>query len=82
LRPTALFARPVEAVGTGASVDQEAAVLDQLVAASANLPRYELADALEAFVNEHPDSVWAPGLRVNLARFYLTEGYYTKPLEH
>ena len=38
-------------------------------------------DLLEAFLQEHPDSPWAPSVRVNLALHYHRVGRFTRALK-
>jgi tetratricopeptide (TPR) repeat protein len=82
LRPPSFFARPIEAVGNSASLIEEAVLLQAAVRSEPNATSLELAELLDAFLEEHPQSVWGPSLRLNLGRYYFREGAYTKAIGH
>ena len=82
IRGGLLFEHPLEAVANNPAAAQEAGVLGVAVASASVANLDAVVDALEAFVEENPSSVWTPSLRANLGRYHCTEGRWTKALEY
>jgi RHS repeat-associated protein len=78
----AFFEKPISKVGDSAEAVQEAGILQVALSASKDKSTLEQVELLEAFVADYPNSVWSASLRVNLGRFYLDEGYYSKSMDY
>ena len=82
LAPPRFFRQPLQAVGPGFTAADEAVMLSLGIQSLSGPDPMPLADFLDDFIAENPDSVWTPSLRINLGRFYYDEGAYTKALTH
>lgn len=82
LRGPWFFDRPPEPVLETSEGLREAALLQRGITALRERKAEESVDLLEAFIAEHPSSVWVPSLRANLGRHYGEQGAYTRALQH
>jgi len=77
-----VFEEPLTWVGDDLPGNEESEALWAAIDVMRQLGPRAGFEALEAFVEAYPDSVWTPSLRSNLAFYYREQGRYTPALEH
>jgi RHS repeat-associated protein len=77
-----VFEEPLTWVGDGLPDDEESEALWAAIDLMRQLGPGAGFEAIEAFIEAYPDSVWTPSLRCNLAFYYREWGRNTLALEH
>jgi RHS repeat-associated protein len=78
-----IFADPLLPVTADLPADEDTRTLADLVARMPEMPVPEdQRQAFEAYLAASPGSPWAPSVRCQLARYYLSIGRFTPALEH
>src|SRR5260221_14409988 len=81
VRSKPVFLDPLEWVGQEPVEADSAALLGAIGVLETNGVKAGFG-ALETFLKEHPQSAWAPSLRINLADYYRSHGRYSLALAH
>jgi len=77
-----LFKRPLVAVADVPAAADERVLLSELAVQTRVEGPVWLAEALEVFLEERPESAWAASIRANLGLHYHSRGAFTPALEH